>query len=304
MPRLFGTQEWNQAVLQEKVAYLLGSMADASELALAFRSSGIREGFARNEDVENEARDVRLEQFTEAVTLLLVSDLVAEAKSLFRDPGWVLSGRPALNDRVELGEVETNIRQFVRLTLFATLARQGRMRIISDELVFGTDRGSLRLTRKAESDPELTSVLPTLYSIAVASESENETLRYLADRISGAWEESDSDLFDRAEFQLLGIYGIAPMAHEISIDLPQLFTRFNGTVALRELERNYATRIRQMRKDTYHWERLNPAGDLIDWVLLITQVAVIRQTVSPFPWEQFNPTPEARFCWELARAFE
>jgi hypothetical protein len=304
MSRLFGTEEWNQAALREKVGYLLDSMSDVDDLARTF-TPGVRPeifGPENERPMNVDARDVRLEQFTEATALLLVSDDVRDARQLFADPGWVLSGHSTGDSPNGFGVVDTNVRQFVRLSLFAALARQGKMRGTGEELSFATERGYLRLSWSGESEREFTSVLPTLYSIAVASKSEPETLYFLADLINGAWERFiDIDLFERPEFQLLGIYGIPEIAKVIGIGAPNPFGPLDGFLALRELERQYTFRIRQMRNDSYHWNRLNPAGDLVDWVLLITEVAALRSGFKLFFPDDALIAPESRFCWDLAK---
>jgi hypothetical protein len=305
MPKLIGTEEWNKELIRHKVSYLLDSITDADELTLAFGPVERALGLVTDRLLDEEIRDVRLEQFTEAAALLLVSDDLPETKRLFGDLGRVLTGQPNRDNEDGFGEVQTNVRQFVRLSLFATLVRQGQLRGTGEELVFRTKAGSLRLSWAGEPEQELFVVLPTLYAIAVASKSEPSTLFYLADLISTAWDRfGGSDLFERPEFQVLGIYELSRGAEGAGIPVPNLLTGFNGFFALREVERNYASRIRQMREDTYHWSRLNPTGDLVDWVLLITEVAALRSDVRPFFPEDLNLSPEIRFCWDLAKAFE
>jgi hypothetical protein len=304
MPRLFGTEEWNPRALRETVGYLLESMGDVGDLAGAF-SPRERRRIAQGDERApyDEIRDVRLEQLTEATALLLVSDDVESAKRLFADPGWVLNGHPTGDDPRGFALVDTNVSQFVRLSLFAALTRRGTMRGSEKGLDFATENGYLRLLWAAAPEREFISVIPTIYSIAVASKSEPETLHFLADLINAALERlTDIDLFERPEFQVLGLYGVPAIANAIGIGSPNTFAVLDGFFALRELERQYALRIRQMRFDTYHWNRLNPTGDLIDWSLLIAEVAALRSDFSPFFPEQVNVAPETRFCWDLAKA--
>jgi hypothetical protein len=304
MPRLFGTEEWNPLALRETVGYLLESMSDVDALAGVF-SQRERPGGAQGDErrAYDVIRDVRLEQLTEAAALLLVSDDVESARRLFADPAWVLNGHPTGDDPKGFGIVETNVTQFVRLSLFATLARRGTMRGSEQGLDFATQNGYLRLFWPGAPEREFISVLPTIYSIAVASKSEPEILYFLADLISRALAQlTDIDLFERSEFQMLGLYGVPAIAKAIGIGAPNSFAPLDGFFALRELERQYALRIRQMRFDAYHWNRLNPTGDLVDWPLLITEVAALRSNFSPFFAEQVNVAPETRFCWDLAKA--
>jgi hypothetical protein len=81
-----------------------------------------------------------------------------------------------------------------------------------------------------------------------------------------------------------------------------LFGQFDGFIALRELERRYTNRIREMRSARYHWIRMNAAGDLIDWALLIAQVAMLRRDRLPFLPENFPVSAETQFSWDLAQA--
>lgn len=123
MPRLVGTEDWNTESVREKVGYLMDSIADADDLARTFTAVAGRPESQDDERAWNaEVRDLRLEQLTEAIALLFVSDQVEFAKRLSTDPGWVLNGRPSDDRQNVIVVAETNVRQFVRLSLFATLA--------------------------------------------------------------------------------------------------------------------------------------------------------------------------------------
>ena len=306
MPRLFETEEWNEDLLQAKVRYYLDTMSGVGELAREFTPIQ----FVRDFRGEGESRfhedvlDVRLEQFTEAMALLLVSDHVEQAKSFFSDPGWVLNGYPTRNKSPNgFGRVRVNIRQFVGLSMFASLANDGGLVVNESGLEYQTSRGALVLTRIPEVDREFFAVVPTLFSIAVASKLDGQALFYLAGSMAELLGQNEMfGLFDRPETQLLGIYRTFFEGNTVALRTPVIFGELDGFVALRELERRYTNRIREVRRDRHHWVRMNAAGDLVDWVLLVAQVAMLRRDRLPFLPERFPVAPEISFCWDLARA--
>jgi hypothetical protein len=304
MPRLVGTEGWNAESVRERVGYLMDSITDADDLARTFTAVAGRPGSQDDEKAWNaEVRDLRLERLTEATALLFVSDQVEFAQRLLADPGWVLTGRPSDGSPDVVVAAETNIRQFVRLSLFATLANQGEMRGEGGMLRFETEHYDLRLFWPAESDTEFIAVLPTLYSIAVASKGRREILHILSDLIATAQEHFGAiDLFERPEYRLLGIYGLPSLDNRFGGDSLAQSALFDGVLALRELERRYSARIRQMERDTYHWSQINSTGDLVDWALLIAEVAALRNGFKPFFPEDTDIAQEIRFCWDLARA--
>jgi hypothetical protein len=303
MPRLVSAEDWNTESVREKVGYLMDSITDADDLARTFTAVAGRPESQDDERSWNaEVRDLRLEQLTEATALLFVSNQVEFAQRLLADPGWVLNGRPSDDSPNVIVAAETNVRQFVRLSLFATLANQGEMRGEGGTLRFETEHHDLRLFWPAEPDTEFIAVLPTLYSIAVASKSRPEILRILSDLIATAQERFGAiDLFERPEYRLLGIYGLS-LDDRFGGDALAQSALFDGVLALRELERRYSARIRHMERDTYHWSQINSTGDLVDWALLIAEVAALRNGFKPFFPEDTDIAQEIRFCWDLARA--
>ena len=304
MPRLVGTEDWNTESVRERVGYLMNSITDADDLARTFSAVTGRPESQDDERAWNaEVRDLRLEQLTEAIALLFVSDQVEFAKRLLTDPGWVLNGRASDDRQNVIVAAETNVRQFVRLSLFATLANQGEVRGEGGTLRFETEHHDLRLFWPAEPDTEFIAVLPTLYSIAVASKSRPEILHILSDLIATAQERFGAiDLFERPEYRLLGIYGLPSLDDRFGGDALAQSALFDGVLALRELERRYSTRIRHMERDSYHWNQINSMGDLVDWPLLIAEVAGLRNGFKPFFPDDIEIAPEIRFCWDLAAA--
>jgi hypothetical protein len=242
-----------------------------------------------------------MELITEALALLLVSDNLKRAILLLGDPGWILSGHATPEKSESLGSFSTNIRQFVRLSLFATLARKGQMHATKEELAFSMEYASLSAQWRSEAEREFVSVLPVLYSIAIASRSGREAY-FLASRIMEAVQNpTHIDLMEQPEFRVLGIYTIPQIGRQTDFRDETLFNPLGGFVALREMERRYALRIRHMRQDTYHWNRLNPDEDLVDWSLLIAEVAALRSGIPLFLRDN-EISPEMRFCQELALA--
>jgi hypothetical protein len=305
MPRLFETEEWSENLLQEKVRYYLDTMRTVDEVAREFRSREPVREFRRADELRfhDEVLDVRLEQFTEAMALLLVSDHIEQAKSFFSAPGWVLNGFPTNDNPNGFGRVTVNIRQFVGLSMFAALAKEGGMVVGESGLEYATSRGTLVLLRDRDTDREFFAVLPTLFSVAMASKLDGGALYYLSGNIAELLGQFGAfGFFERAEAQLLGVYRTFFESDSLDLKTPVLFGQFDGFMALRELERRYTNRIREMRSDRYHWIRMNAAGDLIDWALLIAQVAMLRRGRLPFLPENFPVSAETQFSWDLAQA--
>jgi len=71
----------------------------------------------------------------------------------------------------------------------------------------------------------------------------------------------------------------------------------DGLSLLRELERRRVSEIRQMRRDTYHWDGLSPAGRLVGWSVLITEVGALRSRFSPFCVGEPPVAPETRLLY-------
>lgn len=280
MPRLVGTEEWNEDNLRDKVRYYLGSLSSGAELTRVFAPRERAQGVERDDERQfyQDVVNVRLEQFTEAVALLLVSDHTEEALRLLADPGVVLNGYSAGDSPNGYGRVPMNVRQFVGLSLFATLAKHGDMKLGEDGLEYVTKQGLLVLVREAHSEHEFLAVLPTLFYIAVAGKVGGEVLYYISSqfnelsRLYGAL-----GIFDSPEAELLGVYRTFFISEAVGFIAESVFGQLDGFIALRELEKRYTRRIREMRNDRYHWVRMNAPGDLIDWVLLIAQVAMLRR---------------------------
>ncbi len=130
-----------------------------------------------------------------------------------------------------------------------------------------------------------------------------EILHILSDLIATAQERFGGiDLFERPEYRLLGIYGLPSLDDRFGGDALAQSALFDGVLALRELERRYLVRIRHMERDTYHWSQINSTGDLVDWALLIAEVAGLRNGFKPFFPDNIKLVPEIRFCWDLATA--
>jgi len=305
MPRLPGTEEWDEDIVQGKARYYLDTMASVAEMARLFAPRGRQAAEDETGDLRfhDEVVDVRLEQFTEAIGLLLATDHTEEAVSLFANPTWVLKGKPLSGNPNGFGIVNVNIRQIIGLSLFAALAKEGRLSLGDGGLEYVTAFGTLALIRDLDSEREFFAVLPTLFAIAVASNSTPFAIYDLARNLALMSEQyGNFGYAERPEAQLLGIYRTFLQNDFVEVPIALRFTALDGFVALREFERRYAARIREMRNDRYHWVRMNAPGDLIDWVLLVTQVVMLRRESSPFLPENFAITPEVDFCWNLARA--
>jgi len=143
-------------------------------------------------------------------------------------------------------------------------------------------------------------VLPTLYSIAVASKSRREILHILSDLITTAQERFGAiDLFERPEYRLLGIYGLPSLDDRFGGDALAQSALSDGVLALRELERRYSARIRHMGEgylplESDKFDR-RPCG----LALLIAEVAALRNGFKPFFPEETGIAPENLFKTKL-----
>jgi hypothetical protein len=303
MPRLPGTENWDRVAIMRTVNYLVNCTEEASVLSNAFSSTQVRAGSTapRARASKFEVRNARMELITEAISLLLVCDDLQGATRFLNNPNWILSGHSRGAESEHFGNIDTNISQFVRLTLFLSLTGNGQMRASKERFAFSTSNGYLNVLWGRESEREVISVLPVLYFIAVASRSESETLRWLSSLIMEKVETSAHiDLIEKPIFRILGIYTVPTERMGLHSGVP--FNPIDGFRAFREMEWRYASRIRQMREDEYHWKAVNPPGDLIDWSLLIAEVAALRSKVHPFP-KDVEDSPEMRFCRDLASSF-
>lgn len=191
------------------------------------------------------------------------------------------------------------------ISLFTALAGKGQMRATEEELALLVPYGYLSVQWRREAEREFLSVLPVLCSIAVASESESGVLDLLAFRIAEAVRAAiHIDLMDRPEYQVLGIYAIPQIAGQNSFRAETLLNPLDGFFALREMERRYT--LKSPSDEARHvsleyWNEMNPAGDLVDWTLLIAEVAALRSKILRFP-PDFEVSPEIRFCHDLASA--
>jgi hypothetical protein len=281
-------------------------MSSVSELAREFATRERAQRSAGNNERQffEDVIDVRLEQFTEAVALLLVSDHTEEVLPLLGDPAFVLEGHSRHDSTYRFGQVGVNIRQFVGLSLFAALARQGGMHLGETGLEYVTSQGLLVLAGELHSEREFFAVLPTLLFIAIAREIDDNVLYYLStqmDKLVGQY--GTLGLLERPEGQLFEVYRTFFKNNALGLKAAPIFGQLDAFIGLRELERRYTNRIREMRNDRYHWVRMNAPGDLIDWVLLIAQVAMLRRDGLPFLLDGFPVPPEIQFCWDLARTF-
>jgi hypothetical protein len=230
MPRLPGTEDWNEAAIRRTVDYLLNCIEEAPALSDAFGSTQVRAHSSVREQSTSlfEERNARMELITDALALLLVSDDLDRAIRFLGDPGWILTGHATKEKSGRFGTLDTNIRQFVRLSLFAALASKGQMRATKEGLAFSTEYGYLSVQWKRETEREFVAVLPVLYSIAIASRSEREAVDFLAFRIVEALQTpTHIDLMEQPEFQVLGIYAIPHIARQTGLYAPRWFNRSN-----------------------------------------------------------------------------
>ena len=81
-----------------------------------------------------------------------------------------------------------------------------------------------------------------------------------------------------ANRKLQAFLGLVPGIYRDQ-DISERFAGLNrrdGFAALRQLEREYAQSINFMRKDSFHWSRLQTRAPLVDWRLLVSQTLLVR----------------------------
>jgi hypothetical protein len=299
MPRLIGTEGWSEEDISQTRDFLLNCVREASNLSDALGSppTGLDERSGASPILS--ARRERTELLTELIELLLVTDRVDEAKGYLRDPGWILFGHGMAEAKFE--PVSTDIGEFVRLSLFATLGKNGRMGTNRAGLFFALDEGAFQLPWTW--DQEVHQALPTLLMTALSTGTDQEVIDVLIGQIREVVNiPTDNDILSNPTFDLLGLFG---PGFEASQKSPRIFFDFanspdvqGGLATLLSLERRYARRVEQMRRDSYHWRLLRPGGDLIDWGLLLAQVAMARSGYPPILDETVSN--EAQFLRSLA----
>ena len=85
-----------------------------------------------------------------------------------------------------------------------------------------------------------------------------------------------------ADFQA-GSFGYRPKrtAQEATYRVPALASPIDALIAVQQMESRYEQRLQSYRQDRYHWDLLNTEGDLIDWPLLVAEIAAFRVGIDP-----------------------
>ena len=111
-----------------------------------------------------------------------------------------------------------------------------------------------------------------------------------------------ADLLDSPTFGLLGLFSdmLVDRNPQGRLDLPYGLNFASGAGTLLSLEQRYVQRIAQMKADVYHWDLLRPSGDLIDWGVLLSMVALARLGYDLARFTGNQITEEQIFLYSLA----
>lgn len=269
MPRLQGTEQWSDEDISSTVNFFLGCAANAT--ALRQELSPVRPSEVR---VELQPASP-MELFSKAIGLLLATDRVEQALKLLRSPLRLIRTISLPGNRYDV-----SVAEFTRIAIFSALSRAGAMRVDPEVFEIATEAGYFDLVRRQEWHYEMLAVLPVLYTCALALRSGPETIRDLV-RIL-ATEEDSSGAFvmtESLEFRALGIFQMTDGNQVYRI--PALASPIDALIAVQQMESRYEQRLQSYRQDRYHWDLLNTEGDLIDWPLLVAEIAAFRVGIDP-----------------------
>jgi hypothetical protein len=269
MPRLPGTEEWSPQDISDTVEFFLGCAENAvalqRELGPPFQSEAPRKFPSASP----------MEPYTRAVGLLLATDRTEQALILLREPLRIIRPLTTRQDRYDL-----SVAEFTRVALFCALARVGTIRVNDEAFEIATEYGYFALVRNRDWHYEMLAVLPVLYVCALALRSEAEVIDRFA-KILTSEEDSPGSfvMTESLEFRALGIFQINERAKRS----PMVTTThpLDALMVLRQMENRYDLRLQTYKQDQYHWSLLNTEGDLIDWPLLVTELAAFRVSIDP-----------------------
>jgi len=107
----------------------------------------------------------------------------------------------------------------------------------------------------------------------------------------------------KPEFVVLGLLPTIYRNEAVRLKF-HFLNRRDGFFALREMELRYSTRIDLLRSDAFHWKTLRPRAELIDWSLLVAEIALIRNEVFRSKTRRENRfSSPSYFVQSLAREF-
>ncbi len=294
MPRLRGTEEWSDEDISATVDFFLGCAQNATSLRQEL-------GPGRKAESVDLHQASPLEPFTKAVALLLATDRLQYAIDLLHNPARLVGVSPYATGNRSLG-YEVSVAEFTRVAIFSALVKRAKMSVEDEALEIAVDSGDFTLVRTREERNELLSVLPVLSMCAVALRSEPDTLNALTSLIY--FQEDSPVAFlirEGFEFRALGILRLI-QKDPLNWRLPNL-NPIDAALAIQQMGSRYDRQLQSYRRDRYHWNLLNTEGDLIDWPLLITEVAAFRAGIDPALQPPMPETDGGSFIRSLALEF-
>lgn len=269
MPRLQATEEWSAQDIADTVEFFLGCAENAAALQEEL-------GTPRQSKTPRPTPSASpMEPYTKAIAILLATGQTARALELLREPLRIIRPSAERQNRYDL-----SVAEFTRVAIFCALARAGALRVNAEAFEISTESGYFALIRRKEWHYEMLAVLPVLYACAVALRGEPDTINRFAD-IFLSEEDSPGSFVMREslEYRALGIFSLNRKVQ--SLPIPAASNPLDAAIVLRQMENRYNLRLQTFQQDQYHWNLLNTEGDLIDWPLLVTELAAFRASIDP-----------------------
>ena len=291
MPRLQGTEEWSPQDIADTVGFFLGCAENAVALEEEL-------GPPRQSETPRPTPSASpMEPYTKAIAILLATGQTTRALKLLREPLRIIRQPVEPQNRYNL-----SVAEFTRVALFCALTGLGSLRVNAEAFEIATEAGYFALVRRREWHYEVLAVLPVLYACAVALRSEPDTINRLVDIFLSEEDSLGSFVMTESlEYRALGIFSLNRRVHGLPI--PVVSNPLDVFIVLRQMENRYNLRLQIFQEDQYHWGLLNTEGDLIDWPLLVIELAAFRAGIDPgLP---FVPdTPGGTFLRSLAFELE
>ena len=292
MTPLTGTEEWDLEVVKRRLFFL-------RQCVRQHRSLSIRLG--RLSSAPDEIISFIQDRFTTPRIDGLEAQLLAETAEILLTLGDISAGVEILREAVSRlfsrsnvqaeNEYQGTLQQFVIASVFSALTQRSSLRITGEGAVIVYTGGSafFNWNHRVEVQ-ELVRTLPMLLLIAASNDTAAELGSFLAKgEYNRRFALTLTAAATKPDFVVLGLLP-AVYKNEAARRRFHQLNRRDGFSALRELELGYSTRIDLLRRDTFHWKTLRPRAELIDWPLLIAQVALIRNGAMRFKIPRENQT--------------
>ncbi len=278
MSPLAGTQEWTSEVVRRRLSFLFQCVTQHRNLSTKLG----RPRALADERISSIQRQTSLFQ-----EYGLEAQLLVEAAEILLVLGDTSAGIKIVNEVVSrlLPHSETAInyeypgtlQQFVMASVFSALTRRGSLRVTEEGTAISHDGRTAYFNWNSNKEMhELARTLPTLLSVLTFDDGAD----YVASFLTRSQHSRRFGLILAAaatqpEFVVLGLLPAIYRSERMRSNFSRL-NRRDGLSALRGLELQYSMRIDLLRSDAFHWRTLRPRAELIDWPLLICQVALVR----------------------------